>query len=275
MPLGLTQLQVVNRALVEIAQAAPLASGTVATNFDGTARGVQAATLYPGAVATLLRNQDYEFCRAATILTPTGKTPPLQWADEYIYPLDCERLRQVAPMSWPALDPQPVRWDVGLSVFVGPILTATLGVGGSTYAVGDTGIVNGVLLGPPATYQVLTVSSTHVVTFSIASNGGVYTLGATLATTPGGAQPGSGTGFTVTVAAITPARVIWTSVASAGLIYSTNAVTEYDMDEMYVEQLVRYLGSLLAMPVAGRPDFSKEMLDIAGKMGIAGKDRDS
>ena len=63
MDLTLTPLKVVNRALVEIAQGVPLASGTPATNFDGSPNGIYAATLYQGAVQMLLRQQDYEFAR--------------------------------------------------------------------------------------------------------------------------------------------------------------------------------------------------------------------
>lgn len=70
-------------------------------------------------------------------------------------------------------------------------------------------------------------------------------------------------------------QVIWTNVASAEATITTNAVTEAVWDDIFTEQMVRYLGSLLSMPVAGRPDFSKEMLDVAGKIGGAGMDRDS
>ena len=70
-------------------------------------------------------------------------------------------------------------------------------------------------------------------------------------------------------------QVIWTNVASAEATITTNAVTEGQWDDIFTEQMVRYLGSLLSMPVAGRPDFSKEMLNIAGNIGTAGMDRDS
>ena len=46
-------------------------------------------------------------------------------------------------------------------------------------------------------------------------------------------------------------------------------------DSMFTEQMVRYLGSQLAIPVAGRPDFSEKMLDWSGKIGGAAMDRDS
>ena len=54
---SLTSLDVVNRALTEIAQGVPLASGTVGTDFDGSPNGIYAAALYQGAVQMLLRQQ--------------------------------------------------------------------------------------------------------------------------------------------------------------------------------------------------------------------------
>lgn len=70
-------------------------------------------------------------------------------------------------------------------------------------------------------------------------------------------------------------RVIWTNEVSAQIVFTTNAITEDDWDSLFTEQMVRYLGSMLAMPVGGRPDFSREMLGQAGGLGEAGRDRDS
>jgi len=70
-------------------------------------------------------------------------------------------------------------------------------------------------------------------------------------------------------------RMIWTDALSAKLVYTTNAVTESEWDSMFAERMVRYLGSQLALPVAGRPDFSKEMLQIAGRIGSAAEGKDS
>lgn len=185
---SLTSLEVVNRALVEIAQGVPLVSGTPLTNFDGSPNGVYAAELYQGAVQMLLRQQDYEFSRDVATLVLSGGTAPLGWAFEYVYPLTCLRVRQITPASFDATDPQPVRWNVGFN--------------------------------------------------------------------------GAGT-------------VIWTSVAAAEIVMTTNTVTEGQWDDMFTEQMVRYLGSQLAIPVAGRPDFSEKMLDWSGKIGGASMDRDS
>ena len=70
-------------------------------------------------------------------------------------------------------------------------------------------------------------------------------------------------------------EVIWTNAPGAMAVITTNTVTESDWDSMFTEQMVRYLGSQLAIPVAGRPDFSEKMLDWSGKIGGAAMDRDS
>jgi hypothetical protein len=187
---SLTPLQVVNRALVEIAQGVALSGGTVGSNFDGSPNGIYAATLYQGAVQMLLRQQDYEFARtfvplvSATVLTPPG------WLAGFVYPVTAIRIRQVLPAGgFDITDPEPIRWDVGWD----------------------------------------------------------------------GTQ-----------------QVIWTSNANTdGAIITTNQVTEGMWDDMFTEQMVRYLGSQLSIPIAGRPDFSEKMLDWSGKIGGADMDRDS
>ena len=186
----LTPLKVVNRALVEIAQGVPLASGNPGSNFDGSPNGVYAAQLYTGAVQMLLRQQDYEFSRTFVPLVPAVVLTPPGWLNGFVYPAQALRIRQVLPPgSFDITDPQPVRWDVGFD----------------------------------------------------------------------GTQ-----------------QVIWTSVATTdGAIITTSAVTEAMWDSMFTEQMVRYLGSQLAIPVAGRPDFSEKMLDWSGKIGGADMDRDS
>lgn len=89
----------------------------------------------------------------------------------------------------------------GISLNAGPIVTATLGAGGAGYAANDTGTIttgNG-----DATYRVLTVGGGGaVLTFSITAPGTGYTVGNGQATSPGGAQPGVGAGFTVNITAV-------------------------------------------------------------------------
>lgn len=185
---GLTSLEVINRALTEIAQGVPLASGTVGTDFDGSPNGIYAASLYQGAVQMLLRQQDYEFARGFVNLVPSGQAPAPGWAFSYTYPSVALRIRQILPVGADPNDPQPVRWDVG-------------------------------------------------------SDG--------------------------------TAVVIWTNVPSALACITSSAVNEGDWDDLFTESMVRYLGSQLAIPVAGRPDFSEKMLDWSGKISGAAMDRDS
>lgn len=79
---------------------------------------------------------------------------------------------------------------------------------------------------------------------------------------------------TATIAAV-QTRVIWTNVATARMVYTTNAVTESEWDAMFQEQVVRYLGSMLIMPIGGRLDMSREFLGQAGGIGGASVGKDS
>jgi hypothetical protein len=180
-----TEVDLVNRALVEIASRQPIA------DLTASIQGVYAATIYQAAVNMLLRQEDWEFCRTEAGLGVVAGTPALGWAFQYLYPTDCQKVRQVVPATWDVNDPHPVRWDVGN------------------------------LPGSPTT------------------------------------------------------KVIWTSEASAKLVYSSNAVTPDQMDAGFQEQLVRYMGSVLVMPIGGRPDFAQKLLEQAGGIGQAMKDRDS
>lgn len=79
---------------------------------------------------------------------------------------------------------------------------------------------------------------------------------------------------TVSISAV-QTRVIWTDIAAAKIVYTTNAITEGEWDPMFQEQMVRYLGSMLIMPIGGRPDMSREFLAQAGGIGGAANNRDS
>src|SRR5262249_45192632 len=79
----------------------------------------------------------------------------------------------------------------------GAIVASTLGVGGTGYAANDTGTINtGDGL---ATYQVLTVTAGVVATYQLVNRGSNYIVANGVATSPGGAQPGVGTGFTINI----------------------------------------------------------------------------
>ncbi len=83
---------------------------------------------------------------------------------------------------------------------VGTITSANVSAGGTGYAVNDTGTIttgNG-----DATYIVNTVSGGAVVTFTMTGGGTGYSVGPGNATKGGGAQAGSGMGFTVNILTI-------------------------------------------------------------------------
>ena len=77
----------------------------------------------------------------------------------------------------------------------GFISSATLNAGGTGYAVGDTGTINGG--NSDATYTITSVSGGAVTGFSIVQKGTGYSAASGVATSYGGTQPGTGTGFTV------------------------------------------------------------------------------
>ena len=58
-----------------------------------------------------------------------------------------------------------------------------------------------------------------------------------------------------------PAKVILTNQASAIAVFTTSAADETMWDANFREAVVRRLGSVLAMAVAGRPDFARELLE--------------
>ena len=101
------EIDLVNRALVEIASRQPI------TSLTSTIQGVYASTIYTGAVNLLLRQEDWEFSRTEVALNAVAGTPALGWSYQYGYPGDCQKVRQVVPATWDPTDPQPVRWDVG------------------------------------------------------------------------------------------------------------------------------------------------------------------
>lgn len=58
-----------------------------------------------------------------------------------------------------------------------------------------------------------------------------------------------------------PAKVILSNQPSALAIYTTSLVTEAQFDPGFTEAVIRRLASPLAMAIAGRPDFARELLE--------------
>jgi hypothetical protein len=62
-----------------------------------------------------------------------------------------------------------------------------------------------------------------------------------------------------------PGKLIATNLANAILVYTTSLVTENEWDALFTQSVVRQLANPLAMAVAGRPDFAKELLETAAR----------
>jgi hypothetical protein len=93
----------------------------------------------------------------------------------------------------------------------GVITASTLGVGGTGYAVGDTGIIAGG--GNNAYYRVLTVSAGVVLTYTI-SGGSGYAVATLVATQIGGNQPGVGSGLTINIGTVATGDFVSTKQAN-------------------------------------------------------------
>ena len=72
-------------------------------------------------------------------------------------------------------------------------------------------------------------------------------------------------------------KVIGCNTAAASLVYTTSYpnVTEAQWDPLFQEAVVRTLASELSMAIAGRPDFSRVILEQAGQIVGAGAGKDS
>lgn len=64
----------------------------------------------------------------------------------------------------------------------------------------------------------------------------------------------------------TNTKVILTNQASALLVYTSSLVTEVQWDAVFQDAVVRRLANPLAMSLAGRPDFAKEILMQSAQM---------
>lgn len=110
MPTGLSQIIIINEALQLVA------AQTQVTANDGSPAWNAASVLYAPTVQMLLRLLDPDFARCTVALSSVagGGGPVITWAQEYGYPVDCLRLRQVRPAAgtYDANDPQPVRSNI-------------------------------------------------------------------------------------------------------------------------------------------------------------------
>lgn len=96
---------------------------TIGDLQEGTREAQIALRHYTQTVWALLRAQDHEFSRTQTFLVPTLSSPPPGWDFEYVYPVDCLKVRSLMPFPAAAPLPLPVRWDVGTRLVNGQLAT--------------------------------------------------------------------------------------------------------------------------------------------------------
>lgn len=110
-----TSVDVVNAALEQIA-----AQTKITSLGDGSPAANAANVIYAPTVQLMLRELDPDFARTTATGANAGGTIPPPWTQEYTYPTDCLRLRQVRP---PAAgsgsladpnDPRPILYNVAV-----------------------------------------------------------------------------------------------------------------------------------------------------------------
>lgn len=123
----------------------------------------------------------------------------------------------------------------------GAISLATVGAGGSGYAVNDTGTI--ITIGTGATYKVLTTGGGgSVATFQVTAGGSGYEAGLFSATATGGAQPGVGVGFTVFI----------NTVAGGGPQQDVIQVSSTTIGAKYIGSLAQHMILANTTGVAGQ-----------------------
>lgn len=132
------------------------------------------------------------------------------------------------------------------------ISTSTLVAAGTGYAVDDTGIV--VAGNYNATYKILTVSSGAVLTYSITAAGGGYSVANNVGTTPSGSQPGSGSGFTINITALT---------GYAGIQVDLVASTDPQVNQIWVFRTADGGSTFLNIPTSPYPNTTQNITDSA------------
>ncbi len=287
MPTGLTDVDVVNAALQQVA-----AQTTITSLADGSQAADAALIIYTPTVELMLRLLEPDFARVTNTLALTGITPQYPMTHEYGYPSDCLRLLQVRPTTYDALDPQPYRANIASEqIGVGSITFSALptnsdtitlngavftwvtsGASPSNYQINITGNTAGAVaiwlnhLQNSATYLAdpllnvanysETVTSANVasldITYKTAGTAGQsYTLAKSCSVA-------TLSGASLNVAGF---EVIQTTLANALAVYISSTVTEAEWSPTFTDAVVRRLANPLAMALSGRPDFAKELLE--------------
>ncbi len=69
-------------------------------------------------------------------------------------------------------------------------------------------------------------------------------------------------------------KVIFTNQASARAVYTTSDVTEAQWDAVFADAVIRRLANPLAMAIAGRPDFAREILETSSRVAATAENVD-
>lgn len=80
-------------------------------DFTSTSEGKYCNLLYDEFRDFLLREGDYDFAIQNVAANPAAVNPGLPWIYGYVYPPLALRIRQLVPLVYNPLDPQPIAWN--------------------------------------------------------------------------------------------------------------------------------------------------------------------
>lgn len=211
--------------------------------------------------------------------TPGLPSPP--WTYEYQYPVDCIYAAWIPPMDQIGfgVGGPPVKFTIQTDTFY-PVTSAIISTGGSGYAVGDIITLSGIQqgsapIGAPAQLRVETLIGSTIATVSVVNQ----VLGS--ATPQGGsyfskqANPqvqasttglGSGATFNLAYGSASPQRVILTDQPNASLVYCRDVTDLNVMDDAFQEALVKILGAMICIPLAGDKTLAKMAIEEANRI---------
>lgn len=114
-----TNVDITNRALATIGTRSQITSMT-----DGSTEALYANILYNELLYFMLAEGDYDFAMTDILAIP-ATAPPHIWKYSYEYPQIALRIRQVVPVNYNPLNPEPVEWNVFSNTVSRYILTNT------------------------------------------------------------------------------------------------------------------------------------------------------
>jgi hypothetical protein len=101
---------VVNQALAKMGY--KLRVGSL---FDGSLAAKKALDIYAQTRDQLLRQGDFDFSKQIVAAALTGQVAPLPWSNEYVYPANCLKVRDIFGVAYASSpnNPLPVLWTIG------------------------------------------------------------------------------------------------------------------------------------------------------------------